>query len=511
MSRILITVIAKGSLAMTMVFTIPFFISSASQPLHAANETPAGAAEKTITLDVRDMEMADVLRMIADQSGLNLIASKNVKGLISISLQDVPVNKALEAILKVNNCGYLKEDDIIQIYTNAEIAQKDQFSHMSTKVFRLQNIKALDLKAAAATLVSARGKIEVEPKTNSIIVTDTDDNISTIAEAIQQMDKKMETRIYRLSYARPADLQKSLQNIIPQTDGEFLADERTNSLMVTAAPMLLDKMDTLITSWDTQIPQVLIEAKIIQITLDKDRMLGVEWKYQPVPKHSLLLGTAGLPIPTGIPAVDALKIGVLSVDDYTATIRALENSSDVNLISSPRIVTLDNKEAKILIGSSEPYEVFHFDDQGRVTGKDLKFVEVGIKLIVTPKIANDGYITMTIHPEVSSPRRGTVTQALAIDATEADTVMTVKDGSTVVLGGLIKDDKQLTVAKIPFLGDIPLLKYLFRTTYYKTEKKEIIIFITPRVINADRSSSLPQQDIRTRRKQEMLKAMEKAM
>lgn len=466
--------------------------------------------EKTITLDVKDMEIADVLRMIADQSGLNIVASKNVKGLIAINLQDVPVETALDAILKVNNCAYIREGNIIQAYTYPELSQKEQFSKLSTRVYRLENIKAADLKQALLSLKSARGTVEVESKTNSIVVTDTKENIRSIEEAIKEMDKKQETKVYRLSYAKPLDLLKTLQGVIPAAEGDVLLDERSNSLIVTAPPVLLSKVDAMINNWDKQIPQVLIQAKILQITLGKSKFLGVDWQYQNSDKHTITVGAKNLPIPTGVSYIDAFKIGVLGTDDYQIAIRALESLSDVNLISSPSIVTLDNTEAKILVGSSEPYEIFHYDQDGRITGKELKFVEVGIKLVVTPKISQDGYITMTIHPEVSSPRTGTVTNALAIDTTEATTVMTVKDGNTVVVGGLIKDDVQKNIAKVPLLGDIPLLKYIFRNTYTTTTKKEIIIFITPKIINTENPPPIQQTISTDRREEAIQKAIDTA-
>ncbi|HTZ11154.1 MAG TPA: secretin N-terminal domain-containing protein, partial [Candidatus Margulisiibacteriota bacterium] len=360
--------------------------------------------DKAITIDVKDMEISDVLRMISDQSGLNIVASKNVKGTIAINLQNVPIERALDAILKVNNCGYVKDGNIIQVYTYPELIQKDQFSQLTTRVFRLMNVKATDLKQTLLSLKSSRGTIEVEPKTNSIVATDTKDSLRSIETTIREMDRKLETKVYKLGYAKPADLQKALQGVIPVGEGDLLADDRTNSLVVTAAPVLLRKMDILISNWDKQIPQVLIEAKIIQITLDKNRLLGVEWQYQSPEKYSLTIGTKNIPIPSTATYVDAFKIGVLGATDYQATIHTLENSGDVNLLSSPRIVTLDNKEAKILIGSSEPYDVFTFDAEGHVSGKEVKFIEVGIKLIVTPKISTDGYITMNIHPEVSTAR-----------------------------------------------------------------------------------------------------------
>lgn len=467
---------------------------------------------KLITLDAKDMEISDVLRMVADQSGLNIIASKNVKGLVSINLEAVPVETALDAILKVNNCGYVKEGAIIQVYTYPELSQKEQYTRLQTKVFRLENVKAADLKTPLASLKSTRGTIEPESKTNSIVVTDTKEVISAVEEAIKEMDKKLETRVFKLNYANLSEIQKSLQSVVPAAEGEILIDERTNSLAVTASPLLLNKISALLDNWDKRIPQVLIEARILQMTLDHNKFLGVDWQYQNPDKHTFTIGAKSLPIPTGVTFIDAFKIGVLGSDDYQIAIRALERSSDVELISNPRIVTLDGTEAKILIGSSEPYEVFHFNQFGNVESKEIKFVEVGIKLIVTPKIAQDGFITMNIHPEISSPRTGTVTNALAIDTTEATTVMMVKDGNTVVLGGLIKDNKETHIAKIPILGDIPVIKHIFRNTYTTTNKKEIVIFITPRIISPERHSVISESAVPVpdKRKEEINRALEGA-
>ncbi|MFA6217010.1 MAG: secretin N-terminal domain-containing protein [Candidatus Omnitrophota bacterium] len=447
-----------------------------------------GVTGKVITLDVKDIDIADVIRMIADQSGMNIVASKNVQGAVSISLNNVPVEVALESILKVNNCAYIKEGDVLEVYTLAELKQKEQFARQTTRIFTLQNVKAVDLKPMLLSLKSPLGRVEVEPKSNRVIVSDIEENMNTFDEAIREIDRKMETKVYRLNYARPIDLQKNILGIIPATEGDVLVDDRTNSLVVTASPLLLNKLDVLIRSWDKQVPQVLIEAKIMQVTLEKGKFVGLDWKYQNPESYSVTVGAKDLPIPTGATYVEAFKIGVLDQDDYQVTLRTLEKSSDANLISSPSIVALENQEARILIGSSEPYEVFHYDAEGHVTGKELKFVEVGIKLTVIPKISDDGYITMTIHPEVSTPRIGTATNALAIDTTEATTVMTVKNGNTVALGGLIKDEKEKHIARVPILGEIPLIKYLFQNSFTKIVKKEIIIFITPHIIGGDRKT-----------------------
>jgi len=474
-----------------LILFLAFSLFRAQMPGLCAGRAFASSADaRMITLDVKNMELADVIRMIADQSGLNIVSSQNVRGQVSVSLQNVPVERALDAILRVNNCTYVKEGEIIQVYTLPEYKQMEQFARMTTRVFELKYVKAADLKPLLLTLKSAKGKIEAEPKTNRIVATDTEESLQSMAQTILEMDRKVDTKVFKLSYADPGEVQKNLKEVIPETDGEVLLDERTNSLVVSAPPLLMDKIEIIVDNWDRKIPQVLIEAKIMQLTVDKDRFLGVDWTFTNPTKNSLTVGAPSFPLPTGAAYVEAFKIGVLGQNDYEATIRALENTSDANLISSPSIVTLDGEEAKILIGSSEPYEVLHFDDEGNVTSQEVKFIDVGIKLEVTPKVSKDGYITMDIHPEVSSPRQGTVTTSqLAIDTTEADAVMTVKDGNTLVMGGLIKDDQEKVVTKVPFLGDIPLLGLLFRQKYNTTVKKEIVIFITPRLMNCDTDMS----------------------
>ena len=450
--------------------------------------------KKLINLDVKDMELSDVIKMIADQSDLNIITSKTVRGKVSISLHEVGIEEALDAILKVNNYVYIKDGNILQVYSLPEFKQYSQYAILKTKVYSLKYIRADDLKPLLMSLKSERGNIEADPKTNRIIVIDTVETIASIEEAISEMDKQLETKIYRISYSDPLELQKSILSFMSEKEGEIFVDNRTNSLIVTASPLLLNKIDVLIRNWDKQIPQVLIEAKIMQITIDKGKVLSLDWQYQPSEKHSITVGVKDLPLATGATYVDAFKVGILDTDGYAVTLRALEGLSDANLISSPRIVTLDNEEAKILIGSSEPYEVLHYDTEGHLTTKEIKFVEVGIKLTVTPKIAEDSFVTMKIHPEISSPRKGTVTDALAIDTTEATTILRVKDGNTVVLGGLIKDDEEEHVSQIPLLGDIPLLGRLFRSNYIKHTKKEIIIFITPRILTTGQRLSEIEED-----------------
>jgi len=176
----------------------------------------------------------------------------------------------------------------------------------------------------------------------------------------------------------------------------------------------------------------------------------------------------------------------LTSDQYQVTIQALESSTNTNVLSNPRIVVIDNNEANLLVGSSEPYLVTYIDNESKTQTEETKFIDVGVKLKVTPKISEDDFVTLKIHPEVSSARRVTeVNNSLAVDTTQADTTVVVKDGKTIVLGGLIKDTDTKVLTKVPILGSIPVLGILFRSNAKTKVKKEIIVFITPHILKPE--------------------------
>jgi len=157
-------------------------------------------------------------------------------------------------------------------------------------------------------------------------------------------------------------------------------------------------------------------------------------------------------------------------------------------------VVIDNEKANILIGSSEPYAVATTDPITHLLVQDIKYVDVGIKLDVTPQIGEDNYVTIKIHPEVSTARRvPEVDNVVAKDTTQADTTMMIKDGETIILGGLISNSKTATINKIPILGDIPLLGLIFQNKSYEDKKKEVIVFITPHILSNENRQTLSRQ------------------
>jgi type II secretory pathway component GspD/PulD (secretin) len=441
-----------------------------------------------ISINVKDAEIADVLKMIAEQSGLNIIAGKNVKGNVSITFMEIPVFDALESILEVNNYTYLLEDNVVKIYTHQDKMLLDESKELKVAIFNLENIKVSDIEPILMNLKSQRGKIQANARLNQIVVYDLPRKIMNMQEVIKSMDsKKLIKKHYDLNYADASQVKERIRETFPEGVANIYVDERTHSLVVEAAAMFIKEIDGFILKWDKPSKQVQIEAKIMQVTLDKNIQLGINWEYlsedgSKKPKSYDVSSNLSLDLSQG----GSFRIGSLSSDDYQATLQALEATTNSNLLSAPKITVLDGEEANILLGSTEPYLVTYIDNETKIITEDTKFMDVGIQLTVKPRITQEGYVTLDIEPEVSSARRvPDVSNALAVDTSRAKTVMTVKDGRTVVLGGLIKDEKVDTIKKVPLLGDIPLLGFFFRSKDKSDAKTELIIFITPHIIKED--------------------------
>ena len=184
-----------------------------------------------------------------------------------------------------------------------------------------------------------------------------------------------------------------------------------------------------------------------------------------------------------------LSVGTLASDDYTFLIEALQSSGKTKILSSPSITTLNNKEAKILIGSTEPYVTTTTTTPASgpsTTAESVNFIEVGVKLYVTPLVHKEGFVTMKVRPEISSVTNNITTSnnntIPVVDTTEAETTVMVKDGVTIVIGGLIKEEKIKSTNKVPILGDIPLVRYAFTNEDDLVRRTEIVIFLTPKII-----------------------------
>jgi type IV pilus assembly protein PilQ len=274
-------------------------------------------------------------------------------------------------------------------------------------------------------------------------------------------------------------MSKSVEKTLTKR-GHIEVDDRSNSLIVTDISDKLDQVDAMVRNLDTRTPQVEIVARLVDVDQGATRSLGIDWGahgmdvFDAGVSENVDVHAADVSNPAGIAKVGTIK-GFGSID---ATLQALETANKANIISNPRITTVNNREASVVVGQQIPLIVQDFAGNA-VT----QLTTIGIKLNVTPHINTGNRITMDVHPEVSDlASQATVQGGIIINTTMADTRVMVNDGETAVIGGLIRSNESTTKRGVPILMDVPLLGNLFRSVSTTHQKRELLIFVTPKIL-----------------------------
>lgn len=448
----------------------------------------------TISLDIKGMDILDVLKLISMRSGMNIVAGKNVTGRVTIFLKDVDVWDAFEIILAANDLAYEKRANIINVMTQRdyELLYGQKYGDKrKTEIIQLKYAKASDVAKSLNQIKTNIGRIVADESTDTLVLFDTPESLKEMENFISNIDKPTETRIFSLNYAKAEDVKAKVQEILTKGVGAIQIDERTNKIAVKDLGYKLDNIEKIINAFDEKHREVLIDSKIVEITLTDNYNMGVNWAivFKKFDIRQTLTGglTSG-----GKLTIGSIWLGSSSSD---VVIDVLKEFGDVRTLSNPRITAINNQEAKILVGTKKPY-VTQTTSQGgtgtQVTADQVTFVDIGVKLYVTPTINKDGFITIKIRPEVSSSTAsytyGSPEKSIPIvDTSEAETSIMVKDGTTIIMGGLIKEEKTKNIKKIPIAGDMPLLGGLFRKTKDELTKKELAIFITPHIVSGESS------------------------
>lgn len=456
----------------------------------------ASAKQNKISLDLKGMDIVDVLKMISQRAGFNIIIGKNVTGKVTIFLKDVDIWDAFEIILASNNLAYDIKGDIIYIMSDRdyELSYGEKFgSKRQFLTKRLEYAKAQELNKTLSQIKSSVGSVIIDENTNTVVVFDTQDRIRQIESLIEELDKPVKTKIFELKYAQADKISPKIQEEISKGVGSIRIDERTNKIAVTDYPHKIEGIGKIIEAFDEKPQQVRIDAQIIEITPEKDEFkMGVDWDAW-ISKNLRLANSLSMGNATKLSlgmATASLALG--EKYDKKGVLDMLRTIGKTKILSSPSITALNNQEAKILVGTKEAYITSTTSQSGSGTtevSQTVNFVDVGVKLYVTPTISRDGYVTMKIKPEVSSAKmtdltsEGKVTQVPIVTTSEAETTITLKDRTTLVIAGLKKDQKQNETKKIPFLGDIPILGIPFRSVNTSLTKNELVVFLTPSIIS----------------------------
>ncbi|MDE2221892.1 MAG: hypothetical protein KGK03_02360 [Candidatus Omnitrophica bacterium] len=463
--------------------------------------------QRKITLDVRDMNIVDVIKFLAQKGDFNVIIAPSVEGRTTVLLHDVDIKDALDIVVMSNKLAYHIEDDIVNIMTASEYESMygKQFNDQTeVAIVHLQYAKPSYVLAALDNMRSNRGKIIIDEDTGSVVLIDTPQSIAVMKKAIAQIEKPLDTMVFDLKYAKADVVAEKLRSRIDaKAVGTITADERSNELLVRVFPGRREEVEKIIRSLDVPTKEVLIEARILQVTFNPNFDVGTDIT-APITnngRQDFSLQSTALGIisgeasssPSGSGAslnqtFGSAVVGNFTGNQFTAAVRALQSVSDTKILSTPQLLVTNNEEAKIHIGDTVPYIVATTNGTGQnaITSDDVRFVDVGIKLSVVPTINDDGVITMKLTPEISSVVKNVASSEGStipeVNKTEVETSVMVRDGQTIVLAGLRDQNKVHTRQGIPGLMDIPYLGYLFSRTSDTMTNKEIVILITPHIV-----------------------------
>ena len=458
---------------------------------------------RKITLDIRDMNIIDVVQFLAKNGEFNVVTSSAVEGRATLLLKSVSIKDALDIAVISNHLAYNIQNDIIQVMTGAEYEAMfgRQFGDKTiVSIIHLHYAKPSYVLASLDNIKSNIGKIIIDEDTGSVVMIDTPQAVSRMEEAVKDMEQPLNTYTFNLQYAK-ADVtaEKLRARVDAHAVGSITADERSNQLIVRAFPGRLDEVKKMIQSLDSPTKVVLVEARILQIVLKPNFDMGIDWrldfKDSPFPElrkldfkniymnEPKLAGSDNL-----FSNFTRVAIGDVDADHFSTALRALEKVSDTKILSNPKLLVTNNEEAKIHIGDTIPYIISTTSGTGdnAITSEDVRFTEVGVKLSVTPTINDDGFVTMRLKPEISTvvgriqSKGGGIPQ---INKTELETTVLVKDGMSIVMGGLKKNDKAHTKVGFPGLMDLPFLGKFFSRVSDTVDNTEIVIFITPHIMN----------------------------
>jgi type IV pilus assembly protein PilQ len=411
--------------------------------------------KKRINIDLKDADIVNVLRLLAEVSGENIIASDDVKGNVTLKLRNVPWDQALDTILKTKGYDKVRHHNILRI-APAERIRKEKEEELATK----------------------RAREQVE---DTVI------------------------RMVTVNYAISSDIVGQLKPLLTGR-GTVQTDERTNTLIIEDVKSNIRRLVELTKRLDKQTPQVLIEARIVEASSNNLEELGIQW-------GGIGQATAATGNPTGLSFPGDLTVaGTIDQPNYAVNLpakigkegagigfifgsaggsqvlnlrlTALEQEGKGRIISSPRITTLDNRTAKIAQGVDIPITVVS------AAGANTRFIPANLELEVTPHVTNDGSVLMKIITTKNEPDFAN-TGALGdptIVKKYAETEVLVRDGDTTVIGGIYTRNVSESYSKVPLLGDIPIIGWLFKTRRSEDTRAELLVFITPRIINRREST-----------------------
>lgn len=413
----------------------PVLAAAIATLLLTAGPTGAAAPQRLVSLEATEANLSQVLKTLAEKGGFNIITGPTVTaGKITIQMKDVPVEQAVNLVVRAAGLSY-------------------------------------------------------ERIGNSILVAD--------AKSLQE-ETGLSSYIVELKFADATEVKEALKGLTDKIE----VDRGGNRLVVVTSPRIISEIEEIVADLDKPAKQVMLEARIVEVSTDDFKKLGIDWdllsrqgfmfvegnydSLQGGESSDQIRGLKIFPNPPG--TNDIFKLGNFSrvAQVYRVAMDLAIQNGNARVLANPKIATLNGREASMLVGSRIPFVISGtvFAGGGAATSQQVQREEVGVKLSITPLINADGYITTVIKPEVSSVIgfKGQNEDLPVVATRQATTTVRLKDGGSVIIGGLLSEERTTNTTKLPILGDIPGLGVLFHHTTTQVTKKDLVIEVTPRIL-----------------------------
>ncbi len=388
------------------------------------------AAADSISLQVQNAEIKDVLQAAASLAGKNILTDDSVKGRISVSFKDLPLATALDIITCIKGLSYRSIDEVIIVSTQENLAKYN--NHVAA---------------------------------------------------------------YKLNYVPAEDLTETLKALF--NNSQLTIDPLTNTVLFVGSTTDEQRLRSALAALDVPSQQVTLEAKIIAVNREQSENLGISWNWDNIPQKEGDYKSDNTDSDTGNNNEyfgGNFKFWHGYAFNFNATLNALFADGKAKILATPRIITVPGKEASIFIGDHIPVQTEKHDSSGTYTATE--YLDAGIKLTYTPIVSSDGQmITASVHTEVSTPTLVSEIRNYKITSRTADTNVRMRSGETLVIGGLINEEEQKSIQKVPLLANIPLLGELFKNRTRRKVKTEVLMILTPHITEAGTSPAIYNQQL----------------
>lgn len=513
------------------------------------------AEEALVAMNFDNADLRVIIKFVSEITGENFIVDENVKGMVTISgPSKIPlpeVRKVLEAVLKTSGYVMVPSGKVTKVVC-VDVGQQESVEtvsagqsiepgdHFVTQIIPLKHGNAEKIAALISSFLTRGGHATAYAPTNTLIVADTASNMARVTRILSDLDQKgleniPHVYVFHVEHSDAEGIAQVLSQLFeqekkltegrpdPSKDASFVvADPATNALLIHTSKERYPSLRKAIRELDTQRRQVLVEVLIAEVNLDKMEKLGIEWAAVEGVLYGSQEGFGGnrvnkaddivnnvvtggkLPGTSASYLHDTLQIGTLQIPRLGILVNAFRNHADINILSTPQILTTDHTEAEILVGENRAFIKNSQVTPEGSTVRTFEFKDIGLSLQLKPHIEPNGLVRMEVHQKVEDVIGQSFEGAVETSKREAKTMITVRDSQTVVIGGLIRERKEKNIQKVPILGDIPILGIPFTRKTDQTVKTNLLIFICPHILDSDEKLSSM-----TKKKQEDLAAVQK--